>query len=732
MTALLTLQLPYAFTLTRKASVELSVMASANRVEGDLDIDVASLFASLWRSKFKILFTSLLITGLAASAVLIVSPKYRAETRILIETRESIYTRPDTGLVDEARPILDAEGVASQVELLASSEVLGKVAKELKLARNSEFDPANASLSDRIMTILNRKPELGLDDSIIAKMRERLKIYRVESSRVIVVEFSSKDPELAAKVPQAIANAYLANQQAAKLQTDTSATDWLEPVIKDLSAKVKDAEAKVADYRSQNDILDGQNNSVLATQQLSELSTEMTRVRAARANSQAKAQSIRAIIESGASIDTVPEILSSGLIQRLREQQVQLKSQIADLSITLLDNHPRIKGLRSQLADLDGQIRSEAAKVLQSLETEAKTAGLREKELAANLNGLKAESSRVGDEEVGLRALEREANAQRDLLESYLTRYREAASRKESKYQVPDARIFAAASKPSEPYFPKFIPTVSAAFVGSLIILSVLKLLRELFSGRAFRQAAATPVPALVQTAPHLAANDEPAAAAQQRPASTVEPTAPEATGPEIDDDLTIAAVASRLVDEGHTCAVIVSPEGDEASASSVLLVRELADQGLKVVLLDLTANSAAARPMTDGLALPGITNLLAGGATFSGIIHNDVYSQAHVIPTGTADAAKAAKAVERLPMVINALVSAYDMVLVECGPSTVTGIKRLVVPGSSLLVSIIDPDHKSALSTMTELIAGGYEDLILVTPVGTVTNEPMPGWSVA
>ena len=699
-------------------------MAVANQSEGDLDIDVASLFASLWRKKLSILLGSLVITAATAAIVLMVSPKYMAESRILIETRESVYTRPDTGMIDEARPILDAEGIASQVELLGSADVLSKVADELDLASKPEFDPTKASITDRIMAIIGRAPELGLKDALIAKMRDRLKIYRVESSRVIVVEFSSKDPQLAAKVPQAIANAYLANQQAAKLQTDTSATDWLEPVIKDLSAKVKEAEAKVASYRSQNDILDGQNNSVLATQQLSELSSEMTRVRAARANAEAKAQSVRAILESGASMETVPEILASGLIQRLREQQVQLKSQIADLSITLLENHPRIKGLRSQLADLNGQIRAEAGKVLMSLETEAKTAALREKELAGNLNGLKAESSRVGDEEVGLRALEREATAQRDLLESYLTRYREAASRKDSNYQVPDARIFANAEIPSEPYFPKFIPTVSAAFAGSLIILSVMTLLSELFSGRAFRQAMPAPMPA----APLAAANDE---AVQVQPAE-VAVQAAEPVEPEIDNELTIAAVASRLVDEGHTCAVIVSPEGDEASASSVLLVRELADQGLKVVLLDLTANSAAARPMTDGLALPGITNLLSGGATFSGIIHNDVYSDAHVVPTGTADPVQAAKSIERLPMVINALVSAYDMVLVECGPSTVAGIKRLVVPGSSLLVSIIDPESKAAFATMTELISGGYEDLILVTPVGTQTHEPLPGRSVA
>lgn len=712
-------------------------MTSANRVDGDIDIDVASLFASLWRNKLRILLSSAVITGLAAAAVLMVSPKYMSESRILIETRESVYTRPDTGMIDEARPILDAEGIASQVELLGSTDVLSKVADELELASKPEFDPSKASIGDKIMAIIGRAPELGLKDALIAKMRERLKIYRVESSRVIVVEFSSKDPQLAAAVPQAIAKAYLSNQQAAKLQTDTTATDWLEPVIKDLSAKVKDAEAKVAAYRAENDILDGQNNAALATQQLAELSSEMTRVKAARANAQAKAQSIRAVIESGGSIETIPEILSSGLIQRLREQQVQLKSQIADLSITLLDNHPRIKGLRSQLAGLDSQIRTEAAKVLQSLETEAKTAALRENELAANLAGMKAESSRVGDEEVGLRALEREAAAQRDLLESYLTRYREAASRKDSNYQVPDARIFANAEIPSEPYFPKFVPTVSAAFAGSLIILSVITLLTELFSGRAFRQVVAQPVaPApAAQTVAQTAAQSAAQAAANDRPqpASKSPITQPKLLAePEPDSELSIASVASRLVDEGHTCAVIVSPEGDEASASSVLLVRELADQGLKAVLLDLTSNSAAARPMTDGLALPGITNLLAGGATFSGIIHNDVYSDAHVIPTGTADAAKAAKAAERLPMVINALISAYDIVLVECGPASASGIKRLVVPGSSLLVSIVDPDHKAALSAMTELIAAGYEDLILVTPVGAASHEPLPGRSVA
>ena len=204
---------------------------------------------------------------------------------------------------------------------------------------------------------------------------------------------SSEDPELAAAIANALADAYIAVQGAAKQQSNSDATDWLEPEIANLSKRVKEAEARVANFRAQSDLLIGQNNSVLSTQQLSELSTELSRVRANRGAAEANAQSVRAVLESGASLDALPDVLSSTLIQRLRERQVQLKADIADLSTTLLDNHPRIRALRSQLADLDGQIRHEAENVLKGLGSEAKAAQMREKQLVADLNTLKAESA---------------------------------------------------------------------------------------------------------------------------------------------------------------------------------------------------------------------------------------------------------------------------------------------------------------------------------------------------
>ncbi|RWH33822.1 MAG: chain-length determining protein, partial [Mesorhizobium sp.] len=152
--------------------------------------------------------------------------------------------------------------------------------------------------------------------------------------------------------------------------------------------------------------------------------------------------------------------------QRLRERQVELKTNIADLSTSLLDNHPRIRALRSQLADLDRQIRNEAEKIMKGLMTQAQTAQARENQLVADVNTLKAASARAGDQQVELDALQREATAQRQLLESYLTRYREASSRKDSNYLPVDARVFSRAVAPSEPYFPKILPITGAAFVG--------------------------------------------------------------------------------------------------------------------------------------------------------------------------------------------------------------------------------------------------------------------------
>src|SRR5690606_35260099 len=402
-----------------------------------------------------------------------------------------------------------------------------------------------------------------------------------------------------------------------------------------------------------------------------------------------------------------------------------------------LDNHPRIRALRSQLSDLDTQIRAESEKVLAGLETEAGTARRREEELAAEVERLKAESARAEEQQVELRALERQAAAQRELLESYLTRYREAAARRDRNYLPVDARIFSRAIVPSESYFPKVGPLTLAAFAATLLLMLIFTLLKELFSGRALRpaegalEAESTDMPVL---APAVAEEETETVEGEAAPAATPPPTASTAepkqgTGAEASrpyrsrslGEIDIEMAAEALISKGIARAIFVSPEGDEAAATAVLVAREVADAGLRVLLIDLTASGAASRPMLESTAYAGITNLLAARAQFADVIHADLYSSCHIIPVGTADPEHAMRGFDRLPIILNSLTIAYDVVVVECGVADAAVVKCLMGDDAQVLVSVLDPLENRVTATAAALSDGGLGKPLLVTPAGYV-----------
>ncbi|RWC47370.1 MAG: chain-length determining protein [Mesorhizobium sp.] len=750
---------------------------SVQSAAADVDVDLRQLFASLARNWLRIFVVVLLVTGLAFAFASLATRHYNAETQVEIAPRESVYTRPASNNNDTDKPILDEQGVATQVQIISSNEILKQVAQKLGLEKLPEFNEVlDMSALSRALVLVGLKSdpmEIPTEERVLKKMHEKLNVYGVEKTRIIAIEFSSEDPQLAAKIPDDIAAAYIAGQGAAKLESNNAAADFLAPEIADLSKQVKDAEAKVAAYRAQSDLLMGGNNSVLATQQLSELSSELSKVRANRAAAEATADGVRRALQNGGSLDAVPEVLSSDLIQRLRERQVELRSNIADLSTTLLGNHPRIRALKSQLSDLDAQIRSEAQKIMKGLLMQAETAKARENQLVADVNTLKAASAQAGEQQVDLDALQRDATAKRQQLELYLTNYREAASRQDRNYLPVDARIASKASVPSEAYFPKVGPIVGAAFAASLLIMAIVTLLRELFSGRAMRPATGSrferidevampdtahapgmvAMPAVrrepirqepivrqevgdraaeAEAEPYTAAMPYgaeapdtaamPDAAAAEQTAVTPEPV--RSTLGEID----IEKAAEKLIASGAARAIFVSPEGDEAAASAILVAREVADAGLRVLLLDLTASGAASRPMLDSGLFPGITNLLASEAQFSDVIHADLYSDCHVIPVGTADPVRAMRAADRLPIIMQSLTTAYDLVVVECGPADAQGIGRLAGDATEVFLSMLEPDDEVTQAAV-KLIENGYPDLTLVTPLGhEPPGNPVPG----
>jgi exopolysaccharide transport family protein len=461
---------------------------------GETELDVRALARALWRRAWLLL---LLTVGVAAATYFglgFVQPIYTADTRILIEARESPLTRPRD---DSADPSIDFDesAIQSQVEVLRSREIAESVIDKLRLTERPEFDPARSpSLIQSILVMLGVREnptESTIRQRVMDSYFERIAVYALQTSRVIGVEFSAPNPALAAEVANAIADAFVELQQNAKRESALAATEWLQQEIERLRGRVAEAEQAVADYRERQGLFSVDRNGAavgdLSTQQLAELNAELARARAARAEAEARAGLVEKLLQEGSPLDASEEVLNSQLIQRLRERQGALRAQMAELTTTLLPTHPRIRALEGQVANLEEQIRDEARKVLASLQTAARVAAAREESLLKSLNEAKGDVSRSNEGAIELRALEREAAAQRELLESFLSRYREAAARTDANYIPADARIISRAVSPSEPSFPKRTMMAIAAAVATLLIASAILLLFEFTSGRAFR-----------------------------------------------------------------------------------------------------------------------------------------------------------------------------------------------------------------------------------------------------
>ncbi len=696
-------------------------MSSSHELENDIDIDVGGLFGTLWRKRGRLLLLGL-VAAIATFALLqVLSPLYRSEARILIESRDRNFTRDNRANTEQQRAVLDQEGVASQVQVITSRDVARAVIKKLDLAKLPEFD---TTLTPSVMTdvlamlgLINNPLSISPEERVLKVFNKKLSVIQVLRSRVINIKFSTKDQKLAASIPNEMAEEYLRIQTRAKQGVNDDEAAALEPQIEKLRAKVREAESRVADYRASSDLLLGRNNASLATQQLSDMSSELSRVRALKATADAKVASIEQALGSGASIDSNSDVLSAPLIQRLRERQVALRAQIAELSATLLPGHPRIRSLQSQLNNLDRQIRKEAQKILASLRNDAAVARSREKALKANLNTLKAESARVGEEQVELRALQREATSQRELLQNYLRRFREATSRQAQNFLAADARIISRATLPFEPYFPKTLPMVAAAFLGVILLSSLFILAGALLRTRPAREAVimtSKPVAApgsfnqaeVTKTGPsEFLANDS----------ADLADEGPSLSGKTMQGSAAVAAKSISML--GKARIALLSPEGEVGSEGSVLLARYLATGGASVIAVDMTGAGASSHAMIGPSVVPGIKDLLAGEATFGDVIHSDRGSRAHIIPTGVASAEIAAESGDRLHMIFDALEKTYDYVVIDCGAADVAGLSRISKPNTINVINAIDQSNSAVLMAAEMLEHAGFRKPLIIHP---------------
>src|SRR5499433_3050331 len=357
------------------------------------ELDLGALGRAMWRRRRWIFGLTLLAAGIAFIAVNLIAPRYKSEARVLVETRENIFLRPDAEKTTERGVTVDQEAVTSQVQLILSRDLAPEVIKKLKLGERPEFNAALGANS--VIRVLLGLVGLAKDplsetpeERVLKSFAERLSAFQVEKSRVIAIEFESEDSELAARAANSVAETYLVFQQTAKQDQSRAAGQWLAEKIETLRKGVADAEAKVEKYRATANLMVGTNNTTLSNQQLGEFNTQLAIARAQKADAEPKARIIRDELRNGAPVE-FSDIVNSELMRRLSEHRVTLRAQLAEQSSTLLDLHPRIKELKAQIADLERQMRTEADRLARSLENDAKLASSKVDELGSGLDQLK-------------------------------------------------------------------------------------------------------------------------------------------------------------------------------------------------------------------------------------------------------------------------------------------------------------------------------------------------------
>jgi polysaccharide biosynthesis transport protein len=694
-------------------------------------LDLGALWQAIKARKHWIIGPTVLALVGTFALVNLISPRFTGEARLLLENRENFYTRANQDVSSSQQ--IDSEAVQSQVQLIMSRDLAREAIKQVGLVGNAEFDPNATTLNavKKALVLFGLAPhpaDASPEERIFEKFYERLLVFPVGRSRIVSVEFTSENPALAAKGANVIADTYLRMLEGAKKESARGASSWLASTIDPLRIKVSEAEAKVEEYRARSGLLVGTNNTTISSQQLADMSGQLASARTQQVDSQAKARMIRDAIKQGRTFE-IPDVANNDLVRRLIEQRINLRAQLASESRTLMSEHPRIKELNAQLNDMEGQIRAAAERTVRTLENDARIASSRVDSLLAVLDGQKQTVASANESEVQLRALEREAKVQRDQLEQYLAKFREASARDSLNATPADARVVSRAIEPVLPSFPKKVPTILVVTLATFMIALACVVARAFFAGQAIVvKAGETTQPGWRRTAASADFDsefkDDPNQTDQQRRervaglithSGRVAQLRFDTGDAEANVQQVLGILGPPSVEGARR---ILALDGMDGSGFSALTLARAFAVHDHTMLVDLSATSPR--------NAPGFSELLAGEASFSDIIQPDEAGRLHLIHAGHAGRDAVIAAIDLLDVAFEALSATYDhVVIVASASDTATVLAPLVAHVEAALVIAGQMGNGFAVEAayrLTDIMPGPIA-LVLTDPV----EETMP-----
>jgi exopolysaccharide transport family protein len=504
----------------------------------------------------------------------------------------------------------------------------------------------------------------------IATVQAGLRISRVNATFFIDISFSHRNPKVAARIANAVAEAYLYEQLEARYQASKRATSWLSERVATLRSQVEASERSVAEHRAKYNLVSPAAGT-LSDQQAAEINTQLISAHSEVVQKRARYEQAKGILEGG-KIESVAEVMQSPAIAGLRAEEAKVAREEADLLTRYGPAHPDVQKVRAQRSDFRRQIAAEVSRVVSTLKTDFEFAQQKEASLSKSLQELTGGGQGNEQAVIKLRDLERQAQANKALYETMLTRSKEAEQ--QANLQTAESRIVMPAFEPGDPSYPDKRRMLIMALLGGLGLgFAVAFLLEYIENGfttiEELEKALQLPVLAIL---PRLTEKER---QIEGRGAVSIAEFVAERPLAQFSESVRSVRVSTLMsnVDSPPRVVLITSSVPSEGKSTlTSCLAYSAAAAGQKTLVIDCDFRHPSFSERFGLSSGPGLTDLLTGEASAEQVLQAGPVPNLSVIPAGTMarhppDILRS----EKMSALLNGLRPVYDLILIDSPPVT-------------------------------------------------------------
>ena len=398
------------------------------------EIHLSDYLIVLYRRKWVALFAFVAVIA-AVAFYLIYSPPvpmYEATSKIVIAPGALQEIVPGA-------PRLQNLDLVTQIEIIKTSPVLGKVIQQLGLSNAEEGTLAFKE---------------AVDD-----LRDSLTIKFVGETLIATITATDPDPRLARDTANAVAQAYIDYDRTSRLQSGREAVAWLTEEIADISTKLKNAEKVLQDFKEREGIVTLDIKQSEDTAELTKLNANYISVKSKRIELEAI---LKHLTENALTITEIPDsVLVTQGLQNLNAQLVNLQTQLAEKQKIFKEKYPAIIKLQSDIEFINQKLRAELQEQLKALKTQ-------EDILLNAWNAKKSEVLNLGKKDIEYLNLERDVTINKGLYDSLLMKMKDFSLVDNS--NLSNIRILEYAGLPTIPTKNKKVLTIVLGVVLGLML----------------------------------------------------------------------------------------------------------------------------------------------------------------------------------------------------------------------------------------------------------------------